>query len=59
MEVLTREKLVSKYDTGICDLCRANGYLDNLAPCSTCEGNYCEYAQDDFAEENDIEIIDL
>ena len=39
MEILTREKLVSKYDTGICDLCRANGYLDNLAPCSTCEGS--------------------
>ena len=59
MEILTREKLVSKYDTEICDLCRANGYLDNLAPCSTCEGNYCEQSQDDFAEENDIEIIDL
>ena len=43
----------------ICDLCLANGYLDNLAPCSTCEGRYCEYAQYDFAEENDIEIIDL
>ena len=59
MKKLTKDEMVSKYDTGICDLCRANGYLDNLAPCSTCEGNYCEYAQDDFAEENDIEIIDL
>ena len=38
MEILTREELVSKYDSVICDLCRANGYLDNLAPCSTCEG---------------------
>ena len=59
MEILTREELVSKYDSVICDLCLANGDLDNLAPCSTCEGRYCEYAQDDFAEENDIEIIDL
>ena len=59
MEILTREELVSKYDSVICALCLANGYLDNLAPCPTCEGRYCEYAQDDFAEENDIEIIDL
>ena len=59
MEILTREKLVYKYDAAICDLCIAYGYLQNLAPCSTCEGNYCEQAQDDFAEENDIEIIDL
>ena len=51
--------MVSEYDSAICDLCKKNGYLDNLAPCSTCEGNYCEQAQDDFAEENDIEIIDL
>ena len=59
MEILTREELVSKYDSVICDLCLANGYLDNLAPCSTCEGRYCEQAQDDFAEENDIEIVNL
>ena len=58
MEILTREELVSKYDTGICDLCHANGYLDNLAPCSTCEGSFCRESEDDFAEENDIEIID-
>ena len=58
MEILTREKWVSKYDTGICDLCRANGYVDNLAPCCTCEGSFCREAEDDFAEENDSEIID-
>ena len=59
MGILTRKELVSKYDARICDLCLANGYLDNLAPCSTCEGRYCEQAQDDFAEENDIEIVNL
>lgn len=58
MEILTREKLVYKYDTEICDMCRANGYLDDLSPCSTCEGSFCREAEDDFAEENDIEIID-
>ena len=59
MKKLTKDEMVSEYDSAICDLCKKNGYLDNLAPCSTCEGNYCEQAQDDFAEENDIEIIDL
>lgn len=59
MERLTREELMFKYDAAICDLCVAYGYLQNLAPCSACEGRYCEQAQDDFAAENDIEIIDL
>ena len=59
MKKLTKDEMVSEYDSAICDLCKKNGYLDNLAPCSTCEGRYCEYAQYDFAEENDIEIIDL
>ena len=59
MKKLTKDEMVSEYDSAICDLCKKNGYLDNLAPCSTCEGNYCEQAQDDFAEENDIEISDL
>ena len=56
---MTREELMSEYDFVICDLCIANGYLDNLTPCSTCEGRYCQQAQDDFAEENNIEINDL
>ena len=59
MKKLTKDEMVSEYDSAICDLCKKNEYLDNLAPCSTCEGSYCEQAQDDFAEENDIEIIDL
>ena len=50
--------MVAEYDSAICDLCKFNGYLDDLSPCSTCEGSFCREAEDDFAEENDIEIID-
>lgn len=57
MKKLTRDEMVSEYDSAICDLCKKNGYLNNLAPCSTCEGNFCREAEDDFTEENDIEII--
>ena len=45
MERLTREELMFKYDAAICDLCVAYGYLQNLAPCSACEGRYCEQAR--------------
>ena len=58
MKILTRDEMVAEYDSAICDLCKFNGYLDNLSPCSTCEGSFCREAEDDFAEENDIEIID-
>lgn len=58
MKKLTRDEMVAEYDSAICDLCKKNGYLDNIAPCFTCEGNFCREAEDDFAEENDIEIID-
>ena len=40
MKILTRDEMVAEYDSAICDLCKKNGYLDNLAPCSTCEGSY-------------------
>ena len=39
MKKLTKDEMVSEYDSAICDLCKKNGYLDNLAPCSTCEGS--------------------
>ena len=58
MKKLSRNEIVAEYDFLICDLCKRNGYLDNLPLCSTCEGSFCREAEDDFAEENDIEIID-
>lgn len=57
MKKLTRDEMVSEYDSAICDLCKLNGYSENIDSCFTCEGRFCREAEDDFAEENYIEII--
>lgn len=54
---MTREELFSKYEDSICELCKLNGHCKSTPSGITCEGNWCEESSDEFAYENNIEII--
>lgn len=54
---MTREEVFGKYEDCICELCKLNGHCINTAAGITCEGNWCEESSDEFADENNIEII--
>ena len=55
---MTREELFSKYEDSICELCKLNGHYKSTPSGITCEGNWCDESSDEFAYENNIEIID-
>ena len=55
---MTREELKNNYGNEICKLC-CQEYFTNRAFSETlCEGRYCEDAEDNFADEHDIELDD-
>lgn len=56
---MTREELFDKYGEEICEYCTDNivrEYYLRLG--ELCEGCFCEQAQDEFADEHDIELED-
>ena len=55
---MTREELFDRYEDSICELCKLNGHCKSTPSGITCEGNWCEDSSDEFAYENNIEIID-
>lgn len=56
---MTREELFDKHGEEICEYCTGNivsKYCLRLG--ELCEGRFCEQAQDEFADEHDIELED-
>lgn len=54
---MTRGDLFDNYEYAICELCERNGHHRSTPSGITCEGNWCEESSDEFAYENNIEII--
>lgn len=55
---MTREELKDKYVDEICKLCYREYFTNRAFPETLCEGRYCEDAEDNFADEHDIELDD-
>lgn len=56
---MTREELQNKFGDAVCVYCNKNIIPEhNLGIGCLCEGNWCEEAQDGYAEENNIELED-
>ena len=55
---MTRGELKNNYGINICELCCREYYTSRALPESLCEGDYCEDAEDSFAEEHNIELED-
>lgn len=55
---MRRKELVDLYGEDICESCRKSEEYRRMAPGMTCEGCFCESAQDEFAAENNIVIDD-
>lgn len=53
---MTREELKDKYGDEICKLCYREYFTNRAFPETFCEGRYCEDAEDNFADEHDIEL---
>lgn len=59
MASMTREKLQNEFGNDICEYCNKNIIPEhNLGIGCLCEGNWCEEAQDDYAEQNNIKLED-
>ena len=55
---MKRKELVNLHGEEICELCRKSEEYRSLALGMTCEGDFCERAQDEYANENDITLED-
>lgn len=56
---MTREELFDEYEEELCEYCRKAIICEHqLHLGESCEGRFCEQAQDEFAEEHDIELED-
>lgn len=56
---MTREELQNEFGDAVCVYCNKNIIPEhNLGIGCLCEGNWCEEAQDGYAEENNIELED-
>lgn len=56
---MTREELQNKLGDAICEYCNKNIISEyNIGIGGLCEGQYCEEAQDGYAEEHNIELED-
>ena len=53
---MTREELRNNYGNDICELCYREFYTSRAYQESLCEGQFCEEAEDCFAEEHNIEL---
>lgn len=55
---MTREELRNNYGNDICELCHREYYIGRAYPESLCEGQFCEEAEDGYADEHNIELED-
>ena len=55
---MTREELRYKYEKEICELCCREYYTSRTLPESLCEGQFCEEAEDSFADKHNIKLED-
>ena len=55
---MTREELRNNYAKEICELCHREYYNSRALPESLCEGQFCEEAEDDFADKHNIKLED-
>ena len=55
---MTREELRNNYGNAICVSYHREFYTSRAYPESLCEGQFCEEAEDSFAEEHNIELED-
>lgn len=55
---MNREELKDKYGDEICKLCYREYFTNRAFPETLCEGRYCEDAEDNFADERNIELED-
>ena len=56
---MTKEELQNEFGDAVCVYCNKNIIPEhNLGIGCLCEGNWCEEAQDGYAEENNIELED-
>ena len=53
---MTREELRNNYGNDICELCYREFYTSRAYQESLCEVQFCEEAEDCFAEEHNIEL---
>lgn len=55
---MTREELRNNYEDEICKLCCRECFTSRACPESLCEGQFCEDAEDYFADEHNIKLED-
>ena len=55
---MTREELRNNYGNDICELCYRDFITSRAYPESICEGQFCEEAEDYFADEHNIKLED-
>lgn len=55
---MTREELKYKFEKEICELCCREYFISRPCPEWLCEGDYCEEAEDSFADEHNIKLED-
>ena len=55
---MTREELRNNYEKEICELCYREYYTSRALPESLCEGQFCEEAEDSFADKHNIKLED-
>ena len=52
------EELFSEYNEDICKLCHERWFISRSHPETLCEGNWCDEAVHDYAEEHNIDLED-
>ena len=55
---MTREEIRYNYEKEICELCHRECYISRAYPESLCEGQFCEEAEDSFADKHNIKLED-
>lgn len=56
--VMTREELRNNYGNEICKLCCREYFTSRACPETLCEGDFCEEAEDSFADKHNIKLED-
>ena len=57
--IMTREELQNKFGNAICEYCNKNIISEyNIGIGWLCEGQFCEEAEDSFADEYNIKLED-
>jgi hypothetical protein len=55
---MNREELRNNYGNDICELCYRSIFTNRAYPDTLCEGRYCDLAEEEFADEHNIELED-